>query len=128
MSSRIVPMRVGDVELLVETVVVLPGSEPTSGRLDRVGQKAVDGFDHVQAAIEAIATRLAGTLEELGTRAVRPDRVEVTFGLKFTAEGGVLIAGSSVEASLGVMIGYDRSAAAPAPATPGEQVGRGAPS
>lgn len=110
MSNRVVPMRVGDVDLLVETVL-LPGSENTSGRLDRAGQKVVDGFEHAQVAIGAIATRLAGTLEELGERAVHPDRVEVKFGLKFTAEGGVLVAGSSVEASLEVTIGYDRGLA-----------------
>ena len=108
MGGRVVPMRVGDVDLLVETVT-LPGSEQTSGRLDRVGERVVDGFDRAQGAIEAIATRLGETLDELGQRAVQPDRVEVKFGLKFTAEGGVLVAGSSAEASLEVTIGYDRA-------------------
>ena len=111
MGGRVVPMRIGNVDLLVETVT-LPGSEQTSGRLDRVGERVVDGFDRAQGAIEAIATRLAGTLDELGQRAVRPDRLEVTFGLRFTADGGVLVAGVSAEASLEVTIGYDRAPAA----------------
>lgn len=110
------PMRVGDLDLLIEVVAVdAPrGYEQLSGRLDRAEQKVVDGFDRAQAAIEAIAKRLAATLDELAEQAVRPDRIEVQFGLKFTAGGGVLVAGSSVEASLQVTIGYDRARVLPA--------------
>jgi len=42
MGGRVVPMRIGNVDLLVETVT-LPGSEQTSGRLERVGERVVDG-------------------------------------------------------------------------------------
>jgi hypothetical protein len=38
MVRQVVPVRVGAVELLVETVPV-PGSEQTSGRLDGVGRR-----------------------------------------------------------------------------------------
>jgi hypothetical protein len=113
MAGRVVPMRVGNVELLVETVPVA-GSEQTSGRAGKATQRVVDGFEQAEGAIEAIAVRLAGTLERLAGRSVHPDRVEVQFGLKFTAEGNVLVAGSSVEASLQVTVGYDRAAALPA--------------
>ncbi len=97
----------GDVELLVETVVP-PGLEQTSGRLDRAGQKVVDGFERAQAAIDAIATRLGQTVSDLGQRGVHPDRMEVQFGLKFSAKGDVIVAGSTVEASLQVTVSYDR--------------------
>jgi hypothetical protein len=118
MGSQVEQMRVGGLDLLVE-VVTPPGSEQTSGRLDHAGQKVVGGFDRAEAAIEAIATRLAGMLDKLAERAVQPDRVEVQFGLKFTAEGGILVAGSSVEASLQVTIGYDRMTVARASLTEG---------
>lgn len=107
MVGRLMPVRVGDVEVLVEAVPVA-GSEPTSGRLDQAGQKMVDVFDSAQQAIGAIATRLAGTVSELAEQSVRPDRVEVEFGLAFTAQGHVIVAGASVAATLKVMVGYDR--------------------
>jgi hypothetical protein len=46
---------------------------------------------------------------ELGERAVRPDHVQVEFGLSFSATGNVIVAGSTVEATLKVSITYDRS-------------------
>ena len=42
--------------------------------------------------------------------AARPDRVEVEFGLKFSASGGVIMAGVAGEASLKVTLGYDVAA------------------
>ena len=42
--------------------------------------------------------------------AARPDRVEVEFGLKFSASGGVIMAGVAGEASLKVTLGYDIAA------------------
>jgi Trypsin-co-occurring domain 1 len=103
-----VPVRVGDVEVLVETVPV-PGSERTSGRLEDAGRRVVEAFDRAQQAIVEIAGQLAGTVEEMGRRAVRPDHVEVRFGLSFTAQGGVVVVGGGAEASLQVTVAYDRS-------------------
>ena len=48
----------------------------------------------------------AEMINRTGT-AIRPDRVDVEFGLKFTASGGVIMAGVSGEASLTVTLGYD---------------------
>jgi hypothetical protein len=118
MAERVVPMQVAGVELLVQTVTV-PGLEHTSGRMARAGDRAVEGFDRAQAAIEAIAAKTADTLRGLGKQALRPDRLAVEFGLCFTAEGGVLVAGSSVQASLKVTITYDRPLAAAAVTTDG---------
>jgi NTP-dependent ternary system trypsin peptidase co-occuring protein len=109
MVERVVPMRVGGVDLLVSTVV-LPGSEQTSGRMDRAGQKVVDAFDSAQSAIEAIGDRMAATVASLNAQAARPKSVSVEFGLSFTASGGVLVAGASAAASLKVTIAYERAA------------------
>ena len=67
-------MRVGEVDLLVETVPVA-GTEPTSG-LDKVGDRIVDAF---AAAREAIveASSTAEVVGQLGQRARRPDQLEV---------------------------------------------------
>ena len=107
MAERVVPMHVGGVELLVSTML-LPGSEQTSGRLDRAGQKVVDAFDGAQAAIEAIGSRMADTIRSLNGQSVYPSGVSVEFGLSFTATGGVVVAGATAEASLKVTITYNR--------------------
>jgi Trypsin-co-occurring domain 1 len=110
MRGRVLPVRVGEVELLVETVPVT-GTEPTAGRADDATRRAVEAFEQAQGAIVAVATRTAGTVRELASRAVCPDRVEVEFGLSFTAQGNVLVAAASAEASLKVTISYDRQPA-----------------
>lgn len=107
MTGRVVPFQVNGVEVLIETV---PGPaavpEPRGMLADKAADGLVDAFDHAQDVIEAIATRLAGTVSSLAERAVHPDTVELEFGLSFTASGGIIVAGSSVEASLRVTIGY----------------------
>ncbi|MGI8686078.1 MAG: CU044_2847 family protein [Acidimicrobiales bacterium] len=49
-----------------------------------------------------------------GGRAVRPDHLEVAFGIKLAASGKVIVAGLSAEATLAVKVAYD----APKPAAP----------
>jgi hypothetical protein len=46
-------------------------------------------------------------IEKSAARAARPDRVEVEFGLRFSASGGVIMAGAAGEASLLVRLTYD---------------------
>jgi hypothetical protein len=118
-TGRILPFQVNGVQVLIETVAA-PAGEPASGKgtsqgltsesrgvlADKAADGLVDAFDHAQDVIEAIATRLAGTVSSLAERAVHPDTVELEFGLSFTASGGIIVAGSSVEASLRVTIGY----------------------
>ena len=102
MSGRLIPVRIGDVELLVETVPVA-GSEPTSS-LDEAGRRVVEAFERAQAAIVEMGSSVAETVRRLARRAARPDRVEVEFGLKFTAQGKVIVAGASAEAALRVLL------------------------
>ncbi|MER5472438.1 CU044_2847 family protein [Streptomyces sp. NPDC002935] len=104
MTTRLLPVRVGDVELLVETVPV-PGSEPTS-RLGDAGRQVVDSFELARDAVVEIATSTAQAVGRLRDQVVRPDQVEVEFGLKFSAQGNVIVAGASGEASLVVRMTY----------------------
>lgn len=99
-------MRVGGVELLVETAPVA-GSEQTSA-LDRAQAAVAEGFDRAQAAIVAVADSAVSTIGQLAERSVRPDEVEVRFGLKFSAQGNVIVAGAAGEATLEVALTYRR--------------------
>ena len=104
MAGRVVPMRVGDVELLVETSPVA-GSEPTS-KLSRAQDAVGEAFERAQTAIVAVASSTVDVIGQMSERAVRPDQVEVTFGLKFSAQGNVVLAGASGEATLEVKLSY----------------------
>jgi hypothetical protein len=104
-AGRVVMMRVGGVDLLVETVPVA-GSEPASAKLDRAQEAVTDAFDRARHAIVAIAESTVSTVGELGGRAVRPDEMEVRFGLKFSAQGSVIVAGAAGEATLEVTLTY----------------------
>lgn len=112
MGDRIIPVRVGDVDLFVEVSSTrVAGSEQTStgGRTQRV----VDAFERAQDAIVAVSTSVAGTVSRLAARSIRPERVDVEFGLKFSGKGDVIVASGSGEVALRVLIGYDASRLAP---------------
>ena len=127
MAGRAVPMRVGGVDLLVETTPV-PGTEQTSA-IDKAQDAVVDAFERGQSAIVAVATSTVGTINRLGERLVRPDEMKVKFGLKFSVQGNVIVAGAAGEATLEVELTYRREAdlgaagADQEAAAPGEQVG-----
>ncbi|GAB1340590.1 hypothetical protein ACE1SV_71800 [Streptomyces sp. E-15] len=120
------PVRVGEIELLVETVPVA-GTQATSAAsrvTDAVGQ-ARDAFARAQSAIVEVATSTMQVIEEAGRRAARPDAMEVEFGLKFSANGNVIMAGASGEATLAVRLTYNRAAAALPGGHTGQEPGPG---
>lgn len=96
---------------MVETVTVA-GSEPTS-RLRNASGRVVDAFDHARDAIVEIASATGEAIGRLTHEATRPEQVEVEFGLKFSTQGTIVVAGVSGEASLVVRLKY--------PAPRGEQ-------
>jgi hypothetical protein len=104
-ATRLIPVRVGDIEIEVEAVPVA-GTEPTSGRATRAAGSVLEAFGRAQDAIIEIAKSTAQMIERAGV-AARPDRVDVEFGLKFSASGTVIMAGVAGEASLKVTLGYD---------------------
>jgi hypothetical protein len=104
-----VVMRVGGMDLLVETTPVA-GTEPTSGKkLERAQEAVADAFDRAQSAIVAVAESTVRTIGQLGSRSVHPDEMQVTFGLKFSAQGNVIVAGAAGEATLEVALTYRRA-------------------
>jgi Trypsin-co-occurring domain 1 len=102
---------VGGVEIEVEAVVTA-GTEATSGgRVSKAAGGVLDAFSRAEEAIMAVARSTAEMIDRAGAgAAARPDRVEVEFGLKFSASGGVIMAGVAGEASLAVTLSYDVAA------------------
>jgi succinyl-CoA synthetase alpha subunit len=95
-------------DLLVETTPVA-GTEQTSGKLDKAQEAVADAFERAQSAIVAVAESTVRTIGQLGQRSVRPDEMQVTFGLKFSAQGNVIVAGAAGEATLEVALTYRRT-------------------
>jgi len=87
----------------------VPGTEPTSGKMARAIGNVTEAFSRAQETIVEVARSTAQMIERADARA-RPDRVEVEFGLKFSASGGVIMAGVAGEATLKVTLGYDVTA------------------
>jgi hypothetical protein len=113
-ANRLISVRVGDIEIEVEAVPVA-GTEATSGRTARAAGNVLEAFGRAQDAIIEVAKSTAEMIDKAGA-AGRPDRVDLEFGLKFSASGGVIMAGVAGEASLKVTLGYEvtaRSAAVP---------------
>jgi hypothetical protein len=105
MPARILPVRVGGIELLIEAVPVA-GSEPTSRATDAV-DGMVDAFSRVQDAIVEVAASTAAVIAEAARRGAHPDRFELEFGLGISAKGNVIVASASGEATLKVRLSYD---------------------
>ena len=119
MASQLIPVQVGDIQIEVEAVQVA-GTEPTSGKTGRAAGTVLEAFTRAQDAILEVAKSTAQMIDRAGA-AARPDRVDVEFGLKFSASGGVIMAGVAGEASLKVTLSYDIAARpAAAPEVPGE--------
>ncbi|MEU6123671.1 CU044_2847 family protein [Streptomyces sp. NPDC047123] len=57
--------------------------------------------DQAMETIRAMAERVRGTVARMD---LRPDGVEVTFGIKFDTEAGAVIAKAGVEASVSVTL------------------------
>lgn len=110
MAGAYIPVQVGGIELLVETTR-MPGSEPTSSRPGDIADHVRDAFLHAQSAIVEIATSTVTAMQRAGERAARPDAMEVEFGLKFSAQGKIIVAGASAEATLKVKLTYNRRGA-----------------
>lgn len=103
-AGQVVPMRVGDVDVLVQTIPVA-GTEPTSTRGD-ASQRALDAFERAHQVIVGAAASTAKVINKLGAQGTSPQQVEVEFGLGFSANGNVIVAGASANATLNIRLLY----------------------
>lgn len=113
MAARTVRVRVGDLDIDVE-VSPVAGTEPTS-RVSKATDAVLDAFAQAREAIVEIAASMAEVVERSAARAARPDHLEVTFGLKVSAHGNVIVAGAAGEATLEVKVVYDAKSPPPTP-------------
>jgi hypothetical protein len=103
-----IEVRVGQARLLVEAIPA-SGSEPTSGRLNRASEHVLGAFERAQDAIVEVATSTVRVIEKAAKRGARPDHLEIEFGVGFSVQGDVIVAGAAAQASLLVRLVYDRA-------------------
>ncbi|MGW9133529.1 CU044_2847 family protein [Streptomyces sp. NPDC055681] len=63
--------------------------------------RSAEAVSQAMSTIRGMAERVRGTVAQM---AVRPDSVEVEFGIKFDAEAGAVIAKTGVEAAITVKL------------------------
>ncbi|MFS8098789.1 hypothetical protein LFM09_16800 [Lentzea alba] len=105
MAGRLVPMRIGDVEVLVETIGE-QWTEDTSA-LNEAGRRLLDAFEMAREVIVGAAIATADTAGKLAARSVRPDKLEVEFGLGYSIKGNVVVVSGHAESTLKVKLTYD---------------------
>lgn len=88
-SGELIPVRIGDIEIDVEAVQVA-GTEATSGRTAKVAGMTAEAYTRAQDVIVEVARTTAQMIDRAAERAARPDWLEVQFGLRFAASGGVM--------------------------------------
>lgn len=99
-------------------VITVETSEDESGSGSRLVARGDDGT--VQAtrtfenSLEGVRAAAASALRVFRDGSLRPDTVELEFGVKLTAEAGAVIAKSAVEGHLVVKLSWSPSGTTPA--------------
>jgi hypothetical protein len=107
-AAETIRVQVGDIEVLVETVeTTAPAGSELTSRLDDAVEDAKGAFQRAQEVIAEIAASTVQVIEKAAAQAARPDRLEVDFGVKFSASGNVLVAAAASEATLAVRLTYE---------------------
>jgi hypothetical protein len=79
-----------------------------AGRTDDLAAKAESTFEAALGVIGNVATGLVGQVRELGA-ALRPDEVEVQFGIRFSGRVGAVIAATEGESQVMVKLRWTPS-------------------
>lgn len=102
------------------TVIVVETAEDDSG--SRLVSRGADGTVQAtrtfEGALQGVRAAAESALRVFRDGSLKPDAVEIEFGVKLSAETGALIAKSSVEGHLVVKLSWspERAAAEPVPA------------
>lgn len=74
----------------------------------RPGELAANATQTFEEALERIKPGAEAVIAKLRTMTAKPDEMEVTFGLKMSAEAGAFIASASTEANFTVLLRWNR--------------------
>jgi hypothetical protein len=104
--KRAIEFKHGGETVIVEVEDVTAHGDQHFGRGGAL-EKATQSFEEAVAGIRPIAETLLGQLAALA-----PESVSVEFGVKFSAQAGVILASSALEGNCKVTLGWKPAAAA----------------
>lgn len=105
--SEVLRMRLDD-----GSSVLVEAAEPTQSGIDRVGRARdaiADAGDTLQDAVLRLRPAVDAIVTGMRGLASTPDKVTVEFGIKLTAEAGVVVAKASTEANFKVGVEWTAS-------------------
>jgi hypothetical protein len=91
-------------DVLVEVDSTEDGFEPLGSIDDGIVRAAVGFSDRLDSIRDAVTE----TLTQLGEK-LNPDEITVSFGIKFSAQAGAVIAKTSLEGNLGVQMVWHKA-------------------
>jgi Trypsin-co-occurring domain 1 len=92
-------------EIIVDLAPV-KGVQKVARKPEELAQASAEAMDRAMDTVRAMAERTKKAVESLDAK---PDDIEVTFGIKLTAEAGALIAKVGGEAQLEVKLAWKTS-------------------
>lgn len=81
------------------------GAEPTGG--SRRTERVQEMFSRAQDVIQQVALSVVEIREKLAAHARSPDQIELQFGIKFTAQGNIVLSQAGIESSIAVKVVYE---------------------
>ncbi|MEU3951166.1 CU044_2847 family protein [Streptomyces achromogenes] len=109
-------------------VVVDGGTARSGARLVSRGDGPAQAARTFEGALDNVRAAAAAALRVFRDGSLRPDAVEIEFGVRLSAEAGAVIAKGSAEGHLVVKLSWSPERAGPAPAEPAPAVpGQSAP-
>jgi hypothetical protein len=81
-----------------------PGLRQVSLTPQDAARRSVEALGEAMTVVHSMAARVCAAVESM---AQKPSNVEVSFGIKFDAQLGAIVAKSGIEASLNVKLSWD---------------------
>ncbi|MEU3415397.1 MULTISPECIES: CU044_2847 family protein [unclassified Streptomyces] len=102
-------------------LVVVDGVNTRSGaRLVSRGDGPAQAARTFEGALDGVRAAAAAALRVFRDGSLRPDAVEIEFGVRLSAEAGAVIAKGSTEGHLVVKLSWSPERTGPAPVVPGQ--------
>lgn len=96
-----------------EDEIILVDLQPTTGVRSvsadpkNIAEKSKEAIDHAMKSVRAMARKTVKAIKEIPV-SERPHKVEVSFGLKLTAEGNAVVAKAGMESAINVTMSWER--------------------
>lgn len=96
-----------DDEVILVEMSPVPGVRSVSVDPRELAEKSKEAIDHAMKSVRRMAKKTVKMIQEIPV-SERPHKVEVSFGLKLTAEGNAVVAKAGMEAAINVTMSWER--------------------